>query len=303
MKQRVLSAVGVLLCAGAAVAEGSCEPASDIGFGPIELRLIGEHRVPADADYHGTRIGGLSGIDFDPDWGYLVAISDDKGQYAAPRAYLGQIELADDRIVGLEWTNMLPITIGTGELIDVPLDPEGIRFIPHGDEFGEPTLLFVSEGDANRGVEPRLYEMCSGATRMDEWPAPKTHVAKSARSRSGVRHNRAFESVAVVGDRVAVVANEEPLRQDGDELVRLTTYDLHEPLAEPISEIAYPLGPAPDGLVVSSTGLVDLLALDGGRLLALERSFSPAGRFGARLYVVEPSGATDVLGAASLRSA
>lgn len=276
----------------------------------VRLRLIGEQIIDSRAEYLGTRIGGLSGIDYDPDWGFLIAISDDGGEYAAPRSYLGKIELAADRIVGLEWTNVLSMHWGSGDLIDVALDPEGIRFIPHGESFGEPTLLFVSEGDRRRGVEPRIYEMCSGATRMDEWPAPRTHVAPSSRSRTGVKPNRAFESVAVVGDRIAVVANESPLFQDGPEpgtdsvgYVRLTTYDLDTPMADPIAEVAYPLGPVPSALPGSQTGLVDLVALEGGRLLALERSFTLAGEHRARLYLVEPAGATDTLGLPSLKGA
>ena len=276
----------------------------------VRLRLIGEQHFDSRAEYLGTRIGGLSGIDYDPDWGFLIAMSDDSGEYAPPRAYLGTIELEPDRIVGLEWTNVLKMHWGSGDLIDVTLDPESVRFVPHNEPFGEPTLLFVSEGDARKGVEPRIYEMCSGATRMDEWPAPRTHVAPSARSRTGVRHNRAFESVAVVGDRVAVVANESPLMQDGPEAsasgvgyVRLTTYDLHDPMAEAIAEVAYPVGPVPSSLPMSQTGLVDLVALDGGRLLALERSFTLAGEHDARLFVVETSGATDVLGVESLAGA
>ncbi|MEM1071814.1 MAG: esterase-like activity of phytase family protein [Planctomycetota bacterium] len=295
---RSWGSAGAAALAAASVLIGTVsasEPASD-----IELRLIGEHHIEPRAEFLGTRIGGLSGIDYEPNWGFMIALSDDKGEHAPPRAYLAEIELAPDRIVGLEWMNVLKMHWGSGELIDVALDPEGIRFVPHGEKFGEPTLLFVSEGDARRGVEPRIYEMCSGATRMDEWPAPRSHVPTGRRSRVGVHDNRAFESVAVVGDRRAVVGTERPLRQDGGRYVRLSTYDLREPLADAVSQVAYPLGAPGAALASPAVGLVDLLALEGGRLLAVERSLRLTGGYSVELYIIDPAGATDVLDAPTL---
>jgi hypothetical protein len=271
----------------------------------VRLRVIGEQRLEPQAEFLGTRIGGISGIDYDPVWGYLVAISDDPGVRGPVRAYLGRVEVSADRFVTLDWSYLLRLTWGTGALFDaVGSDMEAVRFIPHNDYFGEPSMLITSEGDAGRGVGPRLYEFCSGATRMDEWPAPGTHEPASRR---GIRGNRGFEAAAVVGDRLAVVGTEEPLHQDGggptadrEGWIRLTSYDLGVPLSPATGEVVYPLGPARGVLPGSVTGLTELLALEGGRLLAIERSASPLGVFDVRLFVVEPAGATDVLGRASL---
>lgn len=293
------------LLAGTAVAQ----------TGDVRIRLIGERHLEPREEFLGTRIGGISGIDFEPrfrDSGTLVILSDDPGRYAPARAYLGQIELAEDRIVGLDWSYLLRLTWASGDLITgAGLDPEGIRFMMHEGTFGEPSLMWVSEGTAvmdgngDPGA-PRIYEMCSAATRMDEWPAPETHVASSPGV--GVKTNRSWESIAMVGYERAVVATEEPLQQDGTAedgtgWVRLSSYSFAKANTGPTAQVVYPLGPTPDEVAIGNTGLTDLLGLDEGRLLAVERTFTPMGTFRVDLFVVDPAGATDVLAFESLRDA
>lgn len=297
-----------------AIAVASLTEPTGVPPGTVSLRVIGETRLEPQAEFLGTRIGGVSGIDYDPAWGYLVVLTDDAGGRGPARAYLGRVELAPDRIVGLDWSYLLRMTWGTGEVFAPPgLDLEAVRFIPHNDYFGEPSMLVTSEGDPDLGVPPRLYEFCSGATRMDEWPAPVTHTPAAS---SGVHRNRAFEAAAVVGDRLAVVATEHPLKQDrrpgsDDHWIRLSTYDLADPLSAPIAEIVYPLGQSKPvigaasepGAMPGMTGLVELVALDGGRLLAIERTLTVLGSFDVRLYLVDPGGASDVLGVPALADA
>jgi 3-phytase len=294
-----LAALGVFVFSSGALAE----PGAD---GSARLRVIGELHLEPQAEYLGTRIGGISGIDYDPAWGYLVVLTDDAGRRGPARAYLGRIELAPDRIVGLDWSYLLRMTWGTGEVFaPAGLDLEAVRFIPHNDYFGEPSMLITSEGDPDLGAPPMLYEFCSGATRMDEWPAPDTHAPAAS---SGVHRNRAFEAAAVVGDRLAVVATEQPLKQDSptgsaNDWIRFSTYDLADPLSGPIAEIVYPLGRGDPEAVPGMTGLVELVALDGGRLLSVERTLTALGAFDVRLYLVDPAGASDVLGVPALDAA
>ncbi len=284
--------------------------------GDIRLRLIGERHLEPRAEFLGTRIGGISGMDFEPSWrdsGTLVILSDDPGRYAPARAYLGQIELAEDRIVGLDWSYLLRLTWASGDPIaGAGLDPEGIRIMMHEGTFGEPSLMWVSEGTAvmdGKGDPgaPRIYEMCSAATRMDEWPAPETHVA--SRPGVGVRQNRSWESIAMIAHELAVVATEEPLQQDGGtsedgaRWVRLSTYSFAKANTGPVSQVVYPLGPTPDEVAMGSTGLTELLGLADGRLLAVERTLTPVGTFRIDLFVVDPTDATDVLSLDALKGA
>lgn len=123
------------------------------------------------------------------------------------------------------------------------------------------------------------------------------------------RPNRGLESLAVEPDgRFVWTANEEPLPADGPPtavaapgIVRLTRLPL--PLAgtpaAAILQLAYPVDP-PHGFVrvfagQPLSGLVALVTLGGGRLLALERSGAPGlPPFASRIYAVDVAGAQDI---------
>lgn len=131
---------------------------------------------------------------------------------------------------------------------------------------------------------------------------------------SRIRYNLGFESLAKNPDGSGYwTGNEGPLQMDGPRpsdstgaVVRLVSLDASmHPLAE------YPYRIDPYAKRISSpfflqggeaSGLSDLIALPGGNLLALERSFAGdlkgAANFRHRIYVVDPSGATDVSGGA-----
>lgn len=131
---------------------------------------------------------------------------------------------------------------------------------------------------------------------------------------SRIRYNLGFESLCRTSDGSGYWSgNEGPLKMDGprpsdstDAVVRLIRFDGEmRPLAEyPYRIDAYAKRIASPFFLVGNeaNGLSDLIALPGGRLLALERSFAGdsngAANFRHRIYVVDPSGATDVSGRA-----
>ncbi|HED52728.1 MAG TPA: esterase-like activity of phytase family protein [Phycisphaerales bacterium] len=265
------------------------------------LREVSRLDIPSDHSWLGTRVGGISGIDYDPDWQTWALISDDKGQHGPVRAYLADIQFQGDQLTNVEVTRVLPMCWGSGRLMtEDGFDPEAIRILPLEDYFGDPTLLWASEGAPDRGVPTTMYETCTGATRMDTWNSPESYRPSR---RKGIKNNKAIESVAIIGRRLAVVASEEPLKQDGSEYIRFLTYDLDTPETEPVAAIAYPVGPTPESMGAGFTGLVDLLALKDGRFLATERSWNFAGMHDVRIFLVETAGATDVLGMDSLAGA
>ncbi len=266
-----------------------------------ELRQLDRLDLPSNHSWLGTQVGGISGIDFEPGWNSWAIISDDKGDHGPVRAYLADVQIDGERLTNVEVTLLMPMCWGTGELMKGPqFDAESIRFLPHRDYFGEPTLVWVTEGSASRGFPPRMYEICTGATRMDSWTAPKW--GRPERRGQGVKNNRAYESVAVVANRVAIVGTEEPLQQDGDTYVRLTTFDLDVPESDPVREYAYPLDPPMNGEPGAQNGLVELVGLADGRLLSLERSWTLTAKQSIRVFLVETEGATNVLGRDSLNS-
>lgn len=128
-----------------------------------------------------------------------------------------------------------------------------------------------------------------------------------------VRSNRSFESLARAADGSAYwTANEDALQVDGPSasdaaggVVRLLKLD---PDLRPLAQFAYRLdsygAKIRNPSIVSGkeiSGLSDLIALPGGRLIALERAFGgDIGGYASlrtRLYLVDLSGATDIGGA------
>ena len=266
-----------------------------------EIRQLHKLDLPSDHSWLGTQVGGISGIDFEPGWNSWALISDDKGNHGPVRGYLADVQINGDRLTNVEVNLVMPMCWGTGELMKgAQYDGESIRFLPHRDYFGEPTLIWASEGAAQQGYPPRLYEVCTGATRMDSWTAPTWQRPEGRRS--GAKNNRAYESIAILANRVAMVATEEPLRQDGDTFVRLSIFDLNKPESDPVHEYAYPLDPPMKGEPGAQNGLVELIGLADGRLLSLERSWTMTAKQSIRIFLVEMEGATDVLGQESLNS-
>lgn len=260
-----------------------------------ELRVLDRLDLPAGHQWLGTLVGGISGIDYEFGWDAWVMISDDKGEHGPVRGYLADVQIEGERLTAVEVTLLLPMSWGTGERMKGPqFDAEAVRFLPHRDYFGEPSMVFATEGAPTQGQPPRIYEVCTGATRMDSWTAP-VWAHTEGRSK-GVRNNRAYESIAIVADRIAYVASEEPLQQDGETFVRLTMFDLDKPETEPLRELAYAIDPPKAGAPGAQNGLVELYGLAGGRLLAMERSWSLSREQSIRIYLVETEGATDVLG-------
>ncbi|MBI5282793.1 MAG: esterase-like activity of phytase family protein [Candidatus Solibacter usitatus] len=104
--------------------------------------------------------------------------------------------------------------------------------------------------------------------------------------RSGVRANNGFEALSLSPDGTRLYAGAEgALEQDGPGCsftpactARIIEYTLHDGAFQPAREFLYPINvmPRPAGFGESTglTGLSDFLALDGGSLLTMERSFA-----------------------------
>ncbi len=177
--------------------------------------------------------------------------------------------------------------------LDRNLDFEGVA--PGGAD----TVFIAEEGSP--GV--REFSLATGA-QVRSLSIPPVFAQR--------RSNRGFESLTRDGDTLWT-ANEEALNPDGPRatpsggtLVRLLQLD---PAANaPLGQFAYPVeamhGPAIPITGQGQSGLSDLVALPGGRLLALERSLAFASPLLlTRIYEIDLAGASDVSALASLEGA
>ncbi|MDX1503648.1 MAG: esterase-like activity of phytase family protein [Thermoanaerobaculia bacterium] len=271
------------------------------------VELVGEARIAPGATVEGTVVGGLSGLTRDPRTGLFYAICDDPGRNGPPRFYTLRIDVrgaAEDGGVEVEVVGMTPLRDERGRpLPERVMDGEGIALTPRG------TLLVASEGSVENRVAPSLREFGRDGRELRRLRLPRAWRPRASSSR-GLRHNLALEALTVTpGGGSLFLGAENALGQDGPETdvgrgarARIVRYALGS--RRPRAQFVYEIEPVveaprpPDGF--RTNGLVDLLALDEHRLLALERAYSEGVGNSARLYLVSTERADDVRGRGSL---
>ncbi len=182
---------------------------------PPPLEFLGEARLPHALRFEGTTVGGLSAITYDPRQGVFLVLSDDKGQFAAPRFYTIQLNLVDRRLAmdGARVLRVTPLLDRRGRPYEEgALDPEGMTLTPDGK-----SLWVTSEGDINAGVAPSVHAFGPDGRHQRDVPLPRRY-RPDPRGHRGARHNLALESATVSPDgRFFFTAVENALVQDGPE--------------------------------------------------------------------------------------
>jgi predicted extracellular nuclease len=264
------------------------------------LEFLGEAILPNDFDFEGTRVGGLSGLAYDSGNDLFYVVSDDPALSSPARLYSLTIDLVDGHLdsgdVQLQGVTRL-LDLDGSPFAPYSLDGEGIALSPSGGYF------ISSEGNVDRSVDPFLREFNHYGAPLRSLRLPKRFLPRRE-GRRGVRHNLAFESLTLSPDgRFLFTATENALSQDGPTAdlergspARILRYDPAS--GKRLAEHLYQVEPVPEppehegGFHVN--GLVELLALDGNRLLALERAYSQGVGNTIRLYLVDLSAASDI---------
>ena len=280
-------------------------PAPDaVGAGPVlrpsQLSFLARTEIPPGQDE--IPVGGLSGLFYDPEEGRFHILSDDKGDFGPPRIYRVRLDLDLEPEPSLEATVEDWIPLRGWEGRGLSMDPEGLASAPGGGYY------VASEGWVRKGLNPFLARFDPRGVWKDEIPLP-SHVRIGVHG--GPRQNRALESLTLTpGGRFLFTATENALRQDGPaadpgsgSLSRILRWDVEGGRWD--RELVYRTEPVHAAPTVSgglaTAGLVELLALDGDSLLALERSYATGRGFAIRLFAVETRGATDVARFGSLQ--
>lgn len=266
------------------------------------IEYLGQAYVSGNVKDEGTRVGGLSGLVYDGERSVYLAISDDK-EAPGPRVYRLKIGLEGGRLGsgGVELEGHLVLTRADGSSVpEGAVDAEGIALGLNGD------LFISSEGmpGAKPPVPPSVdrFDKETGRHR-GALAVPAAYLPDSGR---GVRSNLGFESLTVTpGGRFVDAATENALVQDGPSPIadrgspcRIVRFDADS--GQPVAEYVYMTEPTGDGPAARVAGLVELLAIDEGRWLALERAWAGGLAFTVRLFAVSVDGATDVLGRDSI---
>lgn len=212
------------------------------------LRYLGQQIVPTGYVFADTTVGGLSGLDYDPLRRRYYAISDDRSEHQPARFYTLTLNLdafnirAEPGHAGVIFTGVFPLRDREGKTYArKAVDPESLRLAPGGDR-----LIWVSEGAADSGIPPFVGEMNLQGEHLRTYPLPSRYLPRNG---SGVRDNRAFESLAVAPELGrAFTAVENALAQDGPpadagqgSACRVLAYDL--PTGKSIAEYVYVTDP------------------------------------------------------------
>ncbi|MEW6514332.1 MAG: esterase-like activity of phytase family protein [Pseudomonadota bacterium] len=273
------------------------------------LRYLGQQIVPTGYVFADTTVGGLSGLDYDPLRRHYYAIPDDRSEHQTARFYTLALDLdafntrADPGHAGVTFTGVFMLRDRAGKpYARKQVDPESLRLAPGGDR-----LIWASEGAADSGIPPFVGEMSLQGDHLRIFSLPSRYQPGKG---SGVRDNRAFESLAVVAETGRVyTAVENALIQDGPvadasqgSACRVLAYDLRT--GQSVAEYAYVTDPVVQPpalpLMFHTNGLVELLALDAKSFIAVERSYTPMAGNNIRFYLASLAEATEVSALPSL---
>ncbi|MGD1859618.1 MAG: esterase-like activity of phytase family protein [Leptolyngbyaceae cyanobacterium] len=304
----VLAVAGLLLSLnGCSLPQVSAEERL---FLSLQIELLDVATLPKQT-FADVPVGGLSSLSYDPQRNVFYALSDDRGELAAPRFYTLEIQTdaADSTAPTIASVTVQAVTTlkdAEGRVYERDrLDPEGMVLSPRQ------TVIVASEGIISTQSPPALneYDLATGVLQT-EFRLPQRLMPAVATAETetdlGVRDNLGIEALTLgptssVGEYEPFrmfMATESALAQDFDEnpenplVSRFLHYLIGPQQSTFIAEYAYPLSLEPLGAVVN--GLTELVAIDpAGHFLALERVFGIRG-FEIKLFQLATGGATDV---------
>ena len=277
------------------------------------LSPIGAYDVPKDLAVDGASFGGVSGIDYDPQTGDWLMISDDRSDKAPARFYSVRLTYDARGVSAFSLKRSIPLRRENGEIFPSTKSPEGERAdaeaLRRDPLNGQ--IAWASEGDAARGFDPAVRRADARGAPLGPVPLPAS-LAFDPHALSGARPNLTFEGLSFSPDgRSLWVSMEAPLIQDGPVssvaaggLTRITRLDRQGGMQ---AQYAYPLDPIQAAALAgmrADNGISEILAVDDHRLLVLERSGVEVRKghfaFHCRLYLVDTKQGQDIAGRESL---
>jgi hypothetical protein len=271
------------------------------------LSLLGAYDVPKGLAIDGAPFGGVSGIDYDPRTGDWLMISDDRSDKAPARFYRVRLTYDARGVSAFSLKSSIPLRQENEETFPPTkslggerADAESLRRDPLNGR-----IVWASEGDPARGFDPAVRRADARGAALGAVPLP-ADLAFDPRGLSGARPNLTIEGLSFSPDGSSLwMSMEAPLIQDGPVssvaaggLARITRLDRQ---ARMLAQYAYPVDPiqaAPLAGMRADNGISEILAVDGHRLLVLERSGVEVRKghfvFRCRLYLIDTRRGQDI---------
>lgn len=283
------------------------------------LKLISSIEIPFDEMFQNTKVGGLSGIDYDAKNDLYYLICDDRSVFNNSRFYKAKINLEEDKIKSFAFQNVTYLKDETGKVYGnwntsptTSSDPEDIRFNAKTN-----TLVWSSEGarvlTAEKEVlqNPSLNFMDLKGEFLGNATLPEN--LKMQKPEKGPRNNGTLEGISYDFKYKNIYTNiEEPLFEDGDQantskggLIRLYQFDAKT--KKNTAQFGYQLEPIaiepnPKG-AFAVNGVSAIQYYGKNQLLVVERSYSTGTQAcTVKIFLCDLKKATDVKNYPSLQN-
>jgi len=273
--------------------EKAC-PFGDCSAG-IAFTYLGEAVIPTGYREADIEFGGISGLDYDAATGRYVALSDDRAERGPVRIYELDVDVSANGLRGVSVLRHLPLRDEGGMAFGPrSADPEALRL-------GADLFYWTSEGGGEAQLPPSVRVSSKDGAHVRTFDLPGG-FGPSADGSSGLRDNQAFEALAVLPSGDVLAAFEAALQQDGPgpgltegSLARMVRYDASS--GKPKAQYVYPVSPVPQSSVETGkamNGLSEMIALENGLILAVERSFAEGAGNTIKLFMIDLASATEV---------
>lgn len=266
----------------------------------IELTFLDDFILSEDLEIGETKVGGLSGIDYENNQYYLVC-----DHPANPRFYKASIAINGKQIDTVILSEVIELEKTSDFLQNNILDLEAIRVEAENDE-----IVLTSEGSIKNNKDPAVFRVTSEGEFVSEYVIPDYFKASGEQK---PRNNGVFEGLAENFTKTGYwVGMELPLEKDGSKPklfptrspVRITNFNNETGLSnkqfvlqlEGITKVPW--------LYFAVNGLTELIEYAPMQFLVLERAFSAGyGSKGntVRIFDVDARNATNTLHQENLR--
>jgi len=278
----------------------ACGTTKKINNQNLKITFLDDFILAEDLEIGGTKVGGLSGIDYYNGDYYLVC-----DHPRNPRFYKASIDINQKNIDTVIISEVIKLDRSDFFPKNNTLDLEAIRYDPKKDE-----IVLTSEGSIQNGKDPSVFRITADGKFISNYKIP---FYFNALGEQKPRNNGVFEGLAENYTKTGYwVGMELPLEKDGSKPkifptnspVRITNFNNKSGEAttqfvmqlEGISKIPW--------MYFAVNGLTELLEYAPNRFLVLERAFSAGhGSNGntVRIFDVDARNATNTLGFQNLR--
>ena len=239
----------------------------------IEMNYVDYYDIAPNLTYNNSKVGGISGIDFNVKNNSYFLISDDRSEHSEARFYEVLIDIKKnkiDSVVFLKKTIILDEN--KNPYAKNQIDLESIRFSPNQN------ILLISDEGGEQG-KTTIRTINNEGEFIREFPLSNEYLSK-------IRKNKSFESLSFSKDYQTIFyATEAPILDDGmistsNNRGVIRIFESNFKNGKIKKELKYWLEKVPQKAEIqppwngtgSDNGLSEILSLNSNEFLTLERS-------------------------------